>query len=307
MAIAARSALRDSMNRLKSIRQRCGKNDEDSKEEISTGDPFRDKTTAFSRGIKELKDMIIERNAGVKKNGQDAVAVEQSHNINRTIRDLEKDLADIKGLVENTEKDLAKANKKKKSPNTIQLLERQLKDREQCYKNCGELLEAAKTLNMDRFSQGAKAGATPAQTAQIGKKMIIRQQLMNLKPANAPAEGASDEPGKRLEDDPEAAEMKKILDEQEKKINKGLDMVGKTVGRLKDLAYQIGSELDIQNQMMEKTEDKVESQVKQLKMLNRRLGKMMKETKPVNCATNVGCFFLILALVGYFLYQFNIV
>lgn len=305
-AVSVRSALRDSLNRLRSIRQRCGKNDDgEDGAEVNTGDPFRDKTTKFARSMKKLKDLIVERNEGVRKNGNDTVSIEQSHEITKTLRELEKDLTDVKAFVDQADQQLAKANKKKKSASTIQLLERQLKDRQSGYTTLVEMLEAAKNMASDRGDKGKLGGNKP--NAQLGNKLRIREQLSSLKAADPQAKSEGGGSSAKPEDDPATAEQMKQLAEQEKKINRGLDQVGKVVGRLKDLAYQIGTELDVQNKMLDQTEEKVDSQTKQLKMLNRRLGKMIKETKPANMCTNVGCVVLLVALVGYFLYQFGVV
>lgn len=317
----SRATLRDSMNRLKSIRKRCGKEDEEDKAKASTGDPFRDRCNQFMSDLKECKELISERNEGARKNGQDRTTIEQSHDINRSILNLEKDLKEIKSLVEEAERTLAKENRKgKKAKQTkVVLYERQYKDRETAYKNCCELLEAAKAMNQQRFGGGGKkggAGLTQAQELKLGKSAQLRSQLLattrNGASANAGATSNVDGGGgggdkDSLEKNPETAEQMKVLAQQEKLINAGLDRLSKGVARLHNLALEIGAEIDTQNTMLDQADDKVSSQTKQLKNLNKRLKKLVKETAPVSMLLNVGCFGLLLALVGYFLYEFGVI
>ena len=306
-AVVSKAILRDSLNRLRSIRSRCGKDDDEKKAAAeSTGDPFRDKCTAFGRELKNVKELISERNAGTSKFGQDTEAISQSHEVNKSLRQLETDLTEIHAFIDQAERELAKANKKKKKPEKIALLERQLHDRENVYNGMVEMLNAAKEMNAHRFDT-AKGPKTKKEQLMLGKKMQMREQLMNLNKQKtyAPGEGAEGAEGggggkRSLQDDPETAQQMKALADQEKKINAGLDRLAKGVGRLHELACQIGSELETQNTMLDNTEAKVDTQTKQLKQLNKRLKKLIKDTAPMNVFLNVGCFLLLLGLVGYF-------
>jgi SYP7 family syntaxin len=309
-----RSTLRDTTKRLKQIRIKCGKNDDEGKALQTTGDPFRDRMNAFTVAVKNAKELIGERNAGVKKNGQDRTAIEQSNEIRKELRGIEALLQEIKALVDESDKLLARANKKKSKLEKIQLLERQYRERESTYRQCQETFETLKGLDAQRFGPGGKKEMNAQQEVQLGKKMQLREQLMgmkrNNKTTNVGADGEMTDMGGgggRLEDDPETKEQMKVLAAQEAKINQGLDIIGKGVGRLKEIALQIGSQLDQQNQMLDNTEHTVDKQNNQLKNINKRLGKIVKESSPVNTFINVCCVVLLLGLVGYFVYQFGLV
>ena len=308
--VASKSHLRDAMNRLRSIRKRCGKDDEN-KEVESSGDPFRDMTTLFGKDIAAAKEMILERNEGAKKMGQDRDTIEQSHDINRLVHKLDNDLLKIRAAVDVSEKALAKANRKKKAQTKINLLEQQLKGRQNSAEMCADLLRSVKEINEQRFAQvqpkKGKGGVMTPQM-QIGKKMLLRQQLLDTTKGRAEeATNASGGASVNLAEAPETAEQMKVLRAQEQKINQGLDRLSKGVGRLKELAIQIGGEIDSQNTMLAATEDKVDDQVKDLKRLNKRLKGLIEKSKPMNTFLNIGCFLLLLALVGYFLYEFGVV
>ena len=311
-----RSTLRDTTKRLKQIRVKCGKNDEEAKALQSTGDPFRDRLNAFMLVVKNVKEMIGERNAGVKKNGQDRTAVEQSNDIRKELRSLDQMLLGIKDLVDEADKLLARANKKKSKLEKIQLLERQYREREATYRQCQETLDSLKGMDAQRFGPGGSKQMNAQQELQLGKKMQLREQLMGMKKnqaktSNVGADGEMQDMasggGGRLEDDPETKEQMKVLAAQEAKINQGLDIIGKGVGRLREIALQIGSQLDQQNTMLDSTENTVDKQNKQLKNINKRLGTLVKESSPVNTFINVCCVVLLLGLVGYFVYQFGLV
>lgn len=307
-----RSTLRDTTKRLKQIRIKCGKNDDEAKALQTTGDPFRDRMNAFTVAVKNVKELIGERNAGVKKNGQDHTAIDQSNDIRKELRVIDQMLLDIRALVDEADKQLARANKKKSKLEKIKLLERQYQERESTFRSCQETLETLKGLDAQRFGPGGKKEMNTQQEVQLGKKMQLREQLMGMKNAkkasNVGADGEmQDMPGGRLEDDPETKEQMKVLAAQEAKINQGLDIIGKGVGRLKEIALQIGSQIDQQNQMLDSTEQTVDKQNNQLKNINKRLGKLVKESSPVNTFINVCCAVLLLGLVGYFVYQFGLV
>jgi SYP7 family syntaxin len=305
------------------MRKRCGKEDEEDKQPESTGDPFRDKTNQFTRDIAQVKEMILERNQGAKLIGQDRDSIEQSHDINKLLRQLDDDMEQIKAMVEQSERALAKANRKKKAQSKLMLLEQQLKGRQAAYEMCVEILASAKSMNDQRFGsasanllaaanptkKGKKAAPTPQMT--IGKKMLLRQQLLDATRQRAEdasvAAAANGASPVNLEENPETADQMRLLKEQDRKINAGLDRLGKGVARLHELAIQIGSEIEVQNKLLEETEEKVEEQTKQLKQINKRLKALIKKSKPMHVFLNLFCFILLLALVGYFLYYFGVI
>src|SRR4051812_14997223 len=136
-AIASRAVLRDAINRLRYIRQHCGKDDEDGQGQESTGDPFRDKIIQFTRSTRGLREMIMERNTSQqKKEGTASDFARDSHDVNVGFRDLNNDLREIKQMVDDADKELARANRKKKSEDKIRAIEGIVKERQKGYENC---------------------------------------------------------------------------------------------------------------------------------------------------------------------------
>ena len=323
---ASKAMLRDSINRLKKIRAKCGKQDEEMRKLEGSGDPFRDAVTIFTQTLTETKDEITDRNASAKKHGQDRQIIEQSNDIMKKLRELEAHLRKIGELVQQAETTLARANKKKKSVDKIRLLERQRDERQSAYDQCKELLEGARDLNQQRFGEG-KGAMTSSQQVKLGQRTAMREQLMSINKKKRPGMngtgGGDDEggasagsaggggggggSGKRLEDDPETAAQMKVIKDQERKIDAGLTNLQKGVGRLHQIALQIGSEIDVQNKMLDNTEKVVDQQTNKLASINRRLDKLVKNSNPINTFINIGCGILLLALVGYLLYEFGVI
>ncbi|CUG02279.1 SNARE protein, putative [Bodo saltans] len=330
-----KSTLRDAIKRLKKIRVKAGKNDEEEGGPAQTsGDPFRDKNNEFIKCLKRAKEQIAERNTGIKKNGNDTTTIEQSNNIRKEIKQLGVLAGEIKVMVDDAERMLAKENKKKKPKvEKVRLLERQYKERDSQHRQCLEMIELVKKMDGERLDpSGKRQGISIGQETELGKKAILREQL-NLNTlrkrgerqakrragATAGAAGEAgaesgtemgeqgEEGGGRLEDDPAAKEQLKVIAQQDAEINRGLDRLRANVGKLHEIAVDIGSQLDIQNSMLDNTENTVDKQTKQLKGINRRLNKIMKDHSPINTCVTVLCIILILALVGFFLVQLDVV
>ncbi|KAH9589384.1 hypothetical protein LSM04_007801 [Trypanosoma melophagium] len=310
-----RSTLRETIKRIRRIRAKAGREDE--KEEESTGDPLRDLSLAFIRCLNRAKEAIKERNEGVKQHGQDRMSIEQSNSIRKDIRTLETLLEEMKKFVDDSEAALARENKKKKpSRRKLGLLEKQRDERTAQYKESLSMLELVREMDVQHLT--LEKGVDSTQETQVGRKAQLREQLLAMR---RPRKGENNhvDPngdfelqdlsvgGGRLQDQEETKEAMKTIAAQDAKIDAGLDRLKAGVGRLQDLATEIGAQLDMQNQMLDKTEHKMDSQLKQIRNINRRLGKLMRETKPMNTFINVCCVVLIIALLGFFLVQFNVI
>jgi len=100
------------------------------------------------------------------------------------------------------------------------------------------------------------------------------------------------------------AEHKKILRAQEQEIDKGLDRLKSSVGRLKDTALNIGTTLDAQNNILDNTENKVDTSNNDLSRLNRRLSRINRSSIPINRYVTAMCCLLLIGIVSYFAYTF---
>ncbi|EPY20748.1 syntaxin of plants SYP7 [Strigomonas culicis] len=310
-----RSTLRESIKRLRRIRVKAGREDEEAEAEAS-GDPFLDVTNAFVRAVGRTKNNINERNQGCRDHGQDRMAIEQSNEIRKDIRQMELMLEEIKKYVDQSEQLLVKANKKKKpNPKKVALLQKNFDERRNQYNDCVSTLQIVKEMDSERVEAGKK-DINATKEMQFGRKAQLRAQLLGMR-RQREGDGVADPSGivledntvggGKLQDNDETKEQMRVIAQQDAKIDAGLNRIKEGVGRLKNLAVDIGAQLDMQNQMLEKTELTVDKQTKQLQTINRRLEKLMKGTKPMNCFMYVCFIVLILALVGFFLVQFNVI
>lgn len=311
-----RSTLRETIKRLRRIRKKAGKEDEE-EETATTGDPFQDLTNTFIRLVTHAKASIKERNDGAREHGQDRMSIEQSNEIRKDIRQMETLLQEMSQLVDKAEALYNREGKKKKPrKKKLDLLERSFNERRSQYNDCVMTLQVVREMDSERVETGKK-GINATKEMQFGKKAQLRQQLLGLRQAKKQGDNGFTDldnvemvdntvGGGRLEDNEETKEQMKVIAAQDAKINAGLDRLKEGVGRLKNLATEIGAQIDMQNEMLDNTEKTMDSQNKQLRSINRRLNKFMNGTKPMNCFFNVCFIILIIAVVGFCLVAFGI-
>ncbi|ESL11427.1 hypothetical protein TRSC58_00821 [Trypanosoma rangeli SC58] len=311
-----RSTLRETIMRIRRIRRKAGREDEN--EEESSTDPQRDLSLAFIRCVTRTKKLINERNEGLKLHGHDRMVIEQSNSIRKDMRTMETLLEEIKRYVEASEAALAQANRKKKlDKQKVALLEKQRDEQVAQYNECFSMLELVRELDQQQDSKGQK-GANLAQEMQFGRKAQLRQQLLMLRRQRT-SEGGHVDPneeielhddavgGGRLEDHEETRESMKVIGAQDAEIDAGLDRLKAGVARLHNLALELGVQIDMQTQALDKTEQTMDVQVNRLRNINRRIGNFVREKKPLNTFLNMCCCLLIISLVGFFLVKFNVI
>ncbi|CBZ25674.1 conserved hypothetical protein [Leishmania mexicana MHOM/GT/2001/U1103] len=311
-----RSTLRDTIRRLHRVRAMAGAKDE--KEcRVTSGDPFQDLTNDFVRAATRAKNNINERNEGCRQHGQDHMAIVQSNEIRKDLRLMEETLEEIHELVLEAERRLAKESKKKKPKESkVHLLERDYEERRSQYDNCVSALQNLKEMEAQRVEVGHEEINT-MQEMQLGRRAQLRQQLLGMRRkdnGNGETVGPGDVElvdntvgGGMLQEHEETKEQMKTIAAQDAKIDAGLHRIKEGVGRLHDLAVQIGAQIDMQNTMLDDAEQAIDKNAEKLRGLNRRLKKFLKETRPMNCFLYVCCVFLIIALIGFFLVQFNVI
>jgi SYP7 family syntaxin len=317
-AIASKANLRDSMNRLRLLRTNCGKDDQEVAD-MGTGDAFRDKVILFGKMAKGAREMIQERNSNQAKHlGTQSDGARDSHDVNVQFRDLKRELDDMNELVNRAEKDLGRANKKKKKAEKIANYERVARERRAAHTNCSEVLESLRDLNQERNAtakdQALNAALSPDERRKK-KKESMREQLSTRLRKRRGDDGEEDGAGRdggggmseEMKNDPERKNELKILEQKQAKQDAALDRIQAGLMRITDTATQIGQELQVQDTIIQGTEDKMSRATKDLRGLNRALNKMMKDAKPMNVIINVMCVFLLLGMVGFFLYEFNVI
>lgn len=310
-----RSTLRETIKRLRRIREKAGRKDEAVEE--FTGDPLHDLSMAFIQCVTRTKETIKERDEGMKQHGRDRMCIEQSTAIRKDIRSMEALIEEMKKFADASEAALAHENKKDK-PNKrkLNLLQKQRDERAAQYKECLSILEQVQELDL----QPTLAGDPEAnfQMRQAGRRIQLREQLLTLQRPRR-GEHVYTDPNKgmgpqgtgansgRLEEHEDTKEFMNVIATKNAELDAGLERLKAGVGRLHNVALEIGTQLDMQNRMLDNTERTVDAQLNKVRSINRRIRKFVKETKPVNTFMNVCCIVLIISLVGFFLVQFKVI
>ncbi|KAG5481130.1 hypothetical protein CUR178_06362 [Leishmania enriettii] len=311
-----RSTLRDTIRRLHRVRAKAGAKDEQDNQE-SSGDPFQDLTNAFVQAATRTKNNINERNEGCRQYGQDHMTIEQSNKIRRDLRLMEDMLNDIDRLVSEAQHRLSKENSKRKPVKSqVELLERNYEGRREQYQSCVSALENLREMDAQRV-EVTKRQIDAVQEMQLGKRAQLRQQLLGMRRkdnGNYETVGLggvelvdNTTGGGKLQDNEETKAQMQTIAAQDAKIDAGLNRIKEGVGRLHELAVHIGSQISMQNEMLDKTEQTIDKKTQQLRGINRRLAKFMKETRPMNCFLYLCCILFIIALLGFFLVQFSVI
>eukprot|EP00796_Vickermania_ingenoplastis_P004146 gene4146-2988_t len=302
-----RANVRDSIRRLKKIQKKAGKQEAEEEEVPSTGDPFTDISTALVILVTKTKLTINKKNSEQRLVGVDRMNVEQSVGIRRDIQKMESMVAQLHKMVEAAEKEVTDASRKKVKQSKLEQLQQTYEEKRGQYEDAVTTVDIVKEMNRELIVPGGDA----ATDITLNKKNL-REQLSGLDFSSSAAkyrEGADGNKAgiTRIEDQEELKNQMETLREQDERIDAGLDRLRQGMARLKDLSGNIGDQLSMQNQMLEKTEENMNRQSQQLYNLTNRIGKLMKESSPINTFIYCCCVVLILAIVGFVLVQFGVI
>lgn len=205
--------------------------------------------------------------------------------------------------------------------------------------NCGKILDTLEKCNTDR-ENASEVGINPEKN-QASNEPRLRQRLTSRmkeierkqrredrRKAQEAGEGGDkiiptddEDPdeemrninpgagGKKVafNDDPDIAKQRdKIAALQQQEDQMLTELLG-VLTKIGEKAQRINDEFKLQDDIMTKTEGNVDKVTQDLKTVNRGLNKVMRDQKPANCFLNICMLFLLLSIVGFFLYRFNIV
>lgn len=304
-----RSNLSDSIKRLKRIQKKAGKEDPDEAERANTGEPFSDVATTFIILVTKTKAAIHKKNTEWRLHGVDRTFTEESNVIRRNINEMERMVDQLKDMVDISEKEyVAAVGKKKKKLEKAELLKKALDEKRSQYEDALVTIDVVKEMNRELSAPG---GGGPTDIT-FGKKAQLVEQLSSLDFSSAASKYREDSSAggatgpSRLEDHPEFGQKMSEIKLQDAKIDAGLDRLREGMARLKDISSSIGEQLNVQNQMLQQTEEVMTRQSQQLYNITSRITKLMKESSPINTFLYCCCAVLILAMVAFMLLQFNI-
>ncbi|KAI8590743.1 hypothetical protein BDZ88DRAFT_446240 [Geranomyces variabilis] len=290
------SSMRDAMRRLQVVYEACAPEpvaEEDGGKKIDEFTRIRKK---LHLDVKTIRQDLKEREEMMSLGGTTTESAEKSYRIRVAIRALKEQSARLAELVAKEER------KKKKDPEGVAHLAQRKEILELCQKHIEECENLEKRKFNDAFvaerTELLSGGSRTAGGAK-GKK--------GKKGAAADEETPPPDPFTHSElPDIDVEEDFKRIGERNKLIDNDLDQIGAGVARLKDLANDMGNELDRQNDVLDDIEKGVDSALDRVDNLNVKMRKavdgMMKGDRfMVNCV--MMC--VILALVAFIASQFT--
>eukprot|EP00744_Colponema_vietnamica_P010963 GILI01015438.1.p1 GENE.GILI01015438.1~~GILI01015438.1.p1 ORF type:complete len:288 (-),score=51.26 GILI01015438.1:124-948(-) len=270
--------------------------------------PFQDALNLFKEDMEKVNERLETRSRKGERDGQ---AIIVAHEIDKQLRGLDETLKQLKNLAEESDKKRAKiAKKSAKDPKEddkqkMSILEKEYRLRitmcETCEKGLNVLKEKNQTL--------------PTKKGMTDKEKLMGGRIANTKggPAtaytavdDAIAQGAESGGAANLDTDAETKDQMKKKRQKDAQIDSALDQIGALVGRLGQNANLISEEVDKQNVALDNLEVKMDKTTDKLSGINGRLGKLVKGSSKVNIVVNILVGILILAVVGYVLYEMDV-
>ena len=324
-AVASKAILRESLVRLQKIRVACGKaDDQGGKPRQLTGDEFTDRANHFLEKANEVKDKIVERQQS--EITDEAEIVKEKAEIRRLLDLMAADLKVLEKLTQDAQDYYVKSEAKGKAAEKVITRKKHWEECKKTTDNCRMLLADTTKSNEVKPALGKKdknGQRLKSRVRDHARDVLTRAERQHPELGKAKKGGGANAPygggdgaavalpeGQqlvRLEDLPEYRAQMRSIQDNKKRINAGLDRVGEAVLRLKGLAINIGEDLDAQQKLIEETEERVAEQAKALKNTRKQVQTILKKQQPANVCINVFCFVLLLGIVGFFLFKFNVV
>eukprot|EP00727_Mastigamoeba_balamuthi_P006990 m51a1_g2911 putative C-tail anchored protein, C-terminal SNARE domain (268) ;mRNA; r:504942-505968 len=251
------------MRRLVQIREECNVKDGSAVKTDGKVDKFTAAKTQIASELRDIRVTIKERDEQERENAQSRHAVELSHSVRMALKHVEEE---YERMNDHQQKQEAKLNRAKEKGKKIDPeLEQQLSFRSDVIKMISSHIEECKSLEKRRgaaISMAVPEKSDPTVTA-----------LPNI-------------------EDPRF----QVLLRNDAVIDDMLDRISDAVGTLKDMAQEMGNEIDKQETMLDDLEHRVDRADAQVTNLNKRLKKLIEQTRKGDkfCTD----FILIVVLIG---------
>ncbi|KAJ3369842.1 hypothetical protein GGF31_004914 [Allomyces arbusculus] len=302
------TTMKDAIKRLKLIDEACNPKEKDA--ENQGLDEFTKLKKQISNDVKAVRQIIKERDDLLKADksskkgvGSGTETAELSFKVRSHLKTIKEEIAQLDAIVKKAEKKLKGKNK----PDLQEIID----SRKEIVKLCQSHLEECENLDKARFndkmaadrvnlfSGGTTPGASPSKlnfgqfnkTGAVNPSSALGGGALGGSPtSNAPAELP----------DIEVAEDLALIRQRNMDIDQELDEIGAGVQVLKQIAIQMGEEVDKQNEMLDKIDTKVDKAQEHLVSVNMKMkealdGVMKGDKFLVNCV--LLC--VLLALIAY--------
>lgn len=308
--VTARANLRDVVRRLKRVMVNAGVENAGEHSRIHGDMPFQDAVQLFKDDMEVVNAKLDERSKRGERDGQ---AITVAHEIDKQLRGLAAQLAQLKNLAEDSEQKRAKLAKKTAKNRTeedmrrITILEKEYAMRRELCEACEKGLETLKEKNQ----------TLPTRDGQTDRERLMGSRIADTRRGGAATkytnvhdainQGEEGSGGAaNLDKDEETKAAMAVKRQKDKMIDNALDQIAGVVDRLKDNAIAISQEVDRQNVALDNLEVKMDKTNDKLGKINGRLSKLVKGTSKLNIIVNVFIAIFILAIVGYILYEMDV-
>ncbi|KAJ3049467.1 hypothetical protein HK097_009546 [Rhizophlyctis rosea] len=284
------ASMRDAMRRLQIIYEACAPEAQEQKEAEKTMDEFTRLKKKVHLDTKNVRKDLKEREQMLSLGGTTTESAEKSYRIRIAIRQLKEDYMRMSEIVQ---KETRKAAKKPpKDPE-------QLKARQEILQLCQQHIEELENLEKRKFNDAYMADRADLMSGASRQTHYASGKGKGADEAPDPFTN-TELPDIDVEDD-----LRKIAD-RNAEIDKDLDAIGIGVTHLKNIANEMGEELDRQNVALDDIEAGVDKALDHVDNLNIKMKKtldgMMKGDRfMVNCV--LMC--ILLALVAFVASQFT--
>lgn len=236
------------MTRLARIRDECLPDDEKAKKEKAEKvDPFTAAKNKINTELRDIRNMIKERDQQEAENPGSTYVVELAHNVRMAIAVVQEDVSKL--TAEHTAKAKKYAAKAAKTKKTDPKIDEQMQLRGEVLEVMNKHVEECAMLEKKRYGGGVASTSKPIDPTVTSLPDI---------------------------DDPRFQKLIKT----DKEIDALLDVLGKNVAQLKEMAGEMHEEAKAQSRVLDQLDVEVTRADAKLESLNRRLKVIVEKARP---------------------------
>ncbi|KAI9189598.1 hypothetical protein H9P43_001031 [Blastocladiella emersonii ATCC 22665] len=300
------TSMKDAMKRLTVIHAACVPQEQTEKPDA---DEFTRVKKQIAANVKIVREMVKQRNDILKADktskkgvGSGTETAEMSFKIRSQLKAIKEDITVLDGIVKKAEKKIKGKNK----PDLQEILD----SRKEIVQLCNQHLEECENLDRARFndklagdranlfvSSGIGGATSPSSALKFNK---FAAGASSVSPGMAPPGPGGASSGSQELPDIEVAEDLALIRQRNMDIDQELDEISAGVQVIKQIAIQMGDELDKQNEMLDTIDAKVDKANEHVQNVNLKMkealdGVMKGDKFLVNCV--LLC--ILLALIAY--------
>mmetsp|Transcript_29396 Transcript_29396/g.41373 ORF Transcript_29396/g.41373 Transcript_29396/m.41373 type:complete len:274 (+) Transcript_29396:52-873(+) len=267
------------MRKVQFIQDQCSdkKAKREQEEAEKNYDEFTKLRKKIARDIKDVRKQIQERNELLSQTDNNAQTVKMSSQVRSKIKEITRDAEELEGMYEDDKQKIEKRKMKKKEvpADEEQYLEQKAEIVDLCFKHIDE----CKNLERAGFGGGRESHVTSSRQSKLQDPTV--SQLPDL--------------------EDEGFQMLKRNDAQ---IDKQLDQVADGVAFLKNLAVEMGKEIEMQNVIIDDLHKEVDKTQATLNDLNKRMKKILTDVRKAD--RFMIDLILLIILLGLVAYIYNV-